>query len=238
VAELFSQELRNYLDWLVPPRSAELAAMEAYGQANSFPIIGPAAGQCCYLLARVANARQIFELGSGYGYSTAWFARAVTENGGGTVHHVVWDQSLSDRAKRHLETLGYGKVVEFHVSEAVAALKQTPGAFDIVFNDIEKKDYPGSLPVIEDKLKPGGLLIVDNMLWSGRIFDDADQSAHTRGVREMTRLLATSDKWDATLLPIRDGLIVARKRQTTTASPRAPRRTAKDTKQSGANPSS
>ena len=215
MAELFSKELRRYLDALVPDRPAELGVMEAYAEEHNFPIVGPAAGQFCYVLARLTNARRIFELGSGYGYSTAWFARAVIENcgenGGGVVHHAVWDAGLSDRARGHLAVLGYSDVVEYHVGEAVAALKSSPGPFDLIFNDIEKKDYPASLPVIEEKLRPGGVLVIDNMLWSGRPFDASDQSAHTNGVRELTRLLTTSDRWASTLVPIRDGLLVARR---------------------------
>src|SRR5512147_6968 len=98
------------------------------------------------------NARSIFELGSGYGYSTAWFAKAVKENGGGTVHHTVWDQKLSEKARVHLERLGYAGMVEYHVAEAVGTLRQQPGEFDLIFSDIDKKGYRASLPVIKQKL--------------------------------------------------------------------------------------
>ena len=104
---LTAAELPSYLDGLVPPRPAELQEMEAWARAHDFPIIGPACGYACYQLARLCGARRVFELGSGYGYSTAWFARAVRENGGGEVHHVVWDQDLSNRARGHLSALGY-----------------------------------------------------------------------------------------------------------------------------------
>ncbi|MBI2188018.1 MAG: O-methyltransferase [Acidobacteria bacterium] len=204
-------ELRAYLDSLVPPRHAELQGMEAEAARTNFPIIGPAAGQFCYFLARLAGVRSVFELGSGFGYSTAWFARAVRENGGGVVHHVVWDADLSARARTHLAVLGLDNVVQFHVGEAVAALRDASGPFDLIFNDIEKKDYPASLPVIAARLRPGGLLIVDNVLWRGRVLDGADRSAHTEGVREVTRLVTTDPAWTATLVPIRDGLLVAQR---------------------------
>src|SRR4051812_28228283 len=103
--ELYHDLLPPYLDSLVPPRHAELIAMEAYAQQHNFPIVGPACGHFCYQLARMTNARRIFELGSGYGYSTAFFAKAVQENGGGVVHHVVWDEDLSRRARGHLARL-------------------------------------------------------------------------------------------------------------------------------------
>ena len=209
---LIPDQINHYLDGLVPPRPAEMQAMEAYARKTGFPIIGPASGQLCYLVARMIGARRVFEMGSGYGYSTAWFAKAVQENGGGTVHHVVWDEGLSRQAQAHLAALGFGDIVQYRVSEAVQALRETPGPFDLIFNDIEKDAYPDSLPVIADKLRPGGVLIVDNLLWHDRVFDKRDHSADTEGVREFTRRITTDPSWIASLIPIRDGVLMAYKR--------------------------
>ncbi len=210
MSELLSPRVREYLDSLVPPRPPELREMEAYAREHDFPIIGPASGQLCYLVARMTGARRVFELGSGFGYSTAFFARAVKENGGGTVHHVVWDEDLSRRARGHLDAMGFAGTVEYHVGEAVETLRTSEGGLDLVFNDIDKESYPASLPVIEEKLRPGGVLIIDNMLWSGRIFDPKDTSPATEGVREFTRrVTAGGAGWIPSLVPIRDGLIVA-----------------------------
>jgi predicted O-methyltransferase YrrM len=208
--------LHSYLDGLVPPRPPEMEAMEAYAKEIGFPIIGPASGYLCYQIARMIGARRIFELGSGYGYSTAWFARAVQENlaqsgGEGIVHHVVWDEKLSQRARNHLDALGYGALVEYHVAEAVETLRAAEGPFDLIFNDIDKHGYPDSLPVIAEKLRPGGVLIIDNMLWHGAVFDESDQSPNAAGVREFTRRITTDPGWIASLVPIRDGVIVAYK---------------------------
>src|ERR687886_2965631 len=106
-------QVQEYLDSLVPPRPAEMQAMEAYAKETHFPIIGPSSGYFCYQVARMIGARRVFELGSGFGYSTAWFARAVRENGGGEVHHVVWSQELSDRARAHLGALDLGDLVTY-----------------------------------------------------------------------------------------------------------------------------
>jgi caffeoyl-CoA O-methyltransferase len=207
---MIDPRVHAYIDALVPPRAPELQSMEAHADETGFPIIGPAAGQFCYLMTRLTGARSVFELGSGFGYSTAWFARGVQENGGGTVHHVVWDEDLSRQARRHLETLGFAAVVEFLVGEAVAALERSSGGWDIVFNDIDKHAYPASLDVVKRKLRPGGLLIIDNMLWSGRVFDDGDDSRATNGVREFTRRITADPDWSVSLVPLRDGLIIAR----------------------------
>jgi caffeoyl-CoA O-methyltransferase len=207
--DIIAPEISRYLDDLVPERPAELRKMEQIAESTNFPIIGPASGNLCYLIARLIGARRVFELGSGYGYSTAWFARAVRENGGGDVHHVVWDADLSERARKHLETLGYSDLVRFHVAEAVETLRATDGPFDIIFNDIDKAGYPASIDAILPKLRRGGALIIDNLLWSGRILDPNDTSANTEGVRAVTRRIMESDDWIASIVPIRDGVLVA-----------------------------
>lgn len=212
MTDLISPQVAQYLDTLVPPRDAEMMAMEEIAAKTKFPIIGPASGHLCYLVARMIGAKRIFELGSGYGYSTAWFAKAVKENGGGEVFHVVWDAELSRRARTHLAKLGLDAVVTFRESEAVQALRETEGSFDLIFNDIDKQDYPASLEIIESKLRPGGVLIIDNMLWSGQIFDKTDTSPATEGVREFTRRITHDPRWITGLLPVRDGVIVAMKK--------------------------
>jgi len=209
IGALLAPQLNEYLERLVPSRPAEMQAMEAYAKETRFPIIGPVAGHFCYLLARMTGARRIFEMGSGFGYSTAWFARAVKENGGGTVYHVVWDEALSRRARTHLRTLGFDGVVEYHVGEAVQTLRQTAGTFDLIFNDIDKEGYPASLPVVTEKLRPGGVLIVDNMFWHGQIFDANDRTEETEGVRRLTALIASDPGWISSIVPHRDGLLVA-----------------------------
>lgn len=206
------QAAQDYLATLVPPREKEMQEMEAYAEKNDFPIIGPVCGYYCYQLARMINAQSIFELGSGYGYSTAWFAKALKENGGGVVHHTVWDEELSKSARRHLVKMGSDALVQYHVSEAVEALRKTDGPFDIIFNDIDKQAYPASLPAIKDKLRSGGLLIIDNMLWHGRIFDKTDLSPATLGVHEFTKQITTDPDWVVSLAPMRDGMIVAYKK--------------------------
>ena len=207
--DLIAPEAQSYLDKLIPDRHDELQKMEEHARQTGFPIVGPSSGHLCYQITRMIGARSVFELGSGFGYSTAWFARAVKENGGGTVQHVVWDETLSVRARRHLSALGYNDIVEYHVGEAVAALRDSEGPYDVIFNDIDKDAYPDSLPVIEEKLRPGGVLIIDNMLWSGRIFNDADRSESTIGIRRFTTEITADPRWIVSLVPIRDGLIVA-----------------------------
>jgi len=210
--------LQAYLEKLVPARHPELGRMEAYAKENDFPILGPASCQFCYLLTRLTGARKVFEMGSGYGYSTAWFARGVEENGGGLVHHTVWNQDLSDMAKKHLSAMGFSEIgsdsntqISYVMGEAIEALRNTDGPFDIIFNDIDKDAYPDTIDLAYERLKPGGLFITDNVVWGGRVTEPSPDET-TQRILEFTRTLSDSPKWDCSIVPIRDGLMVAVKR--------------------------
>ena len=212
MSEIDYQAVQQYLASLVPPREPELQKMEEIAERDDFPIIGSACGYYCYQLARMINAKSVFELGSGYGYSTAWFAKAVKENGGGVVHHTVWDEDLSKRAQIHLSALGLVDLIQFHNAEAVETLRNTQGPFDIIFNDIDKEGYPDSLPVTKEKLRHGGILIIDNMLWHGQTLDPNDHEKSTEAIRRYTRDITSDLDWIVSLIPARDGMIVAYKK--------------------------
>jgi len=212
MSQIDYDETQEYLETLVPEREEEIRKMEEIAEKNGFPIIGPVCGYYCYQLARMIGAKSVFELGSGYGYSTAWFAKAVKENGGGVVHHTVWDDELSKQAAGHLSKLGSDDVVKFHNAEAVETLRNTDGPFDIIFNDIDKEAYPTSLPVIKEKLRSGGILIIDNIIWSGRVWDENDNGKSTEAIRRFTHDITTDPDWIVSLVPMRDGMIVAYKK--------------------------
>jgi predicted O-methyltransferase YrrM len=209
--DLFATQLTDYLTGLARHGDPVLERLERQAAETRFPIIGPPAGQFCYLVARMIGARRVFELGSGFGYSTIWFAKAVRDNGGGEVYHTVWDDDLSRQARANVAEAGLSEFVRFQTSEAVAALRQAEGPFDLIFNDIDKHGYPDSIPVIKPRLRGGGVLIIDNMLWHGRLWDPNDTDRSTEGVRQVTRLIQEDPDFVFSLVPIRDGLITALK---------------------------
>ncbi len=206
---LYHSQLPEYLESLVPERPVLLQVMETHAKATNFPMVGPVIGQFFYLITRLTGATRVFELGSGFGYSTAWFALAVRENGGGEVHHVVWDENLSKQAQEFLRELDLLSIVRFHVGEAVQTLQQVGGEYDIIFCDIDKDGYPASWQVVKQHLRVGGVALYDNMLWSGRIWDESDTSAATQGIRELTRLIQGDSDFIFSLLPMRDGVAMA-----------------------------
>jgi len=125
------------------------------------------------------------------------------------VYHTVWDEDLSRQARANVEAAGLSDIVRFQVSEAVAALRQTPGPFDLIFNDIDKHGYPDSIPLIKERLRKGGVLIIDNMLWHGRAWDPGDADPSTKGVQKVTQMIRDDPEFVFSLIPIRDGLITA-----------------------------
>ena len=197
-----------YLRSLTPRPDAVREEMERIAEAQRFPIIGPAVGQHCYVLARALGAKRVFECGSGFGYSTWWFANAVGE--GGEVHHTDGSLGNSSQARDFLTRAGLAARVRFHVGDAREILARTQGPFDIIFNDIDKEGYPEVFPLVREKLRVGGLFITDNMLWFGRVLQPGED-ADTKGIQELTRLLTEADDFVTTLVPIRDGVTVSLK---------------------------
>ncbi|MCG3209961.1 MAG: putative O-methyltransferase [Anaerolineae bacterium] len=183
--------------------------MEALADGLGFPIIGPLAGRHLYQLALTINARRVFELGSGFGYSALWFARAVGATG--QVHCTELSAANIRRAKDFLSRAGLWERITYHQAEATAALQRTGGQWDILYNDIDKDGYPATIELAEKYLRPGGLFITDNIFWHGRPFT-GDTSPATQGVVEFTRRLFDHPGFVTTILPVRDGLTVALKK--------------------------
>ena len=208
--ESIPAEIFDYIRNLTRFDDPLLHEMEERAKRDRFPIIGPLVGPWLYFLARVVNAERVFEMGSGYGYSTWYFAKALADQGRGCVKHTVWDQDLSDEAKRWLDRAGLAVYCDFEVSESILALEASEPGHSVIFMDIDKEAYPDALPVIESKLRPGGLLLADNTLWSGRLLDESDQGEDTNGVRRLNEYLSSNSRWDYLICPMRDGLGVAR----------------------------
>lgn len=183
-----------------------LRQMEELGDKLGFPIIGPLVGGVIYQIARLSKAESVFELGSGFGYSTYWFAKALPENG--IVHHTDMDEENIDQARKFLTFGGLAHKVRFHQGDAIKSLIQTGGQYDVIFCDIDKNQYPQVYPLARKHLKTNGVLIVDNMLWSGRVIKSGG-TAETKGIKELTKLLYDDKDFFTTLLPLRDGVTIS-----------------------------
>ncbi len=187
-----------------------LLEMEAYAEENGFPIVGRNVGVTLEVLARSAGAERIMELGSGFGYSAYWHARAV--GSAGEVHLTDGDPENEVRTAEYLKQAGLADRVRFHVGDAVNEFEQLDGDFDVIFNDIDKHGYPAAWRAASDRVRTGGLYVCDNVLWYGRVAveDPEDRRpAWTEAVLEHNRLIAEDERYLSTIVPTRDGLLVA-----------------------------
>lgn len=205
--DIVNPEIERYLHELANPEDPVLREMEVLAAERSFPIVGPQVGRLLYLLARMISARRVVELGSGFGYSAYWFARAVGPQG----LVLLTEQSVENarQAEAFLARGGFQDRVRVEVGDALEILGRAGGGFDIVFNDVDKERYPEVPAKAAVALKPGGLLICDNMLWFGTVLDPEPGQPSTRGVQELTRRLFESDLFETALVPIRDGVTVS-----------------------------
>jgi predicted O-methyltransferase YrrM len=195
--------IESYLERVTPARPAIVAEMERLAERRHFPIVGPLVGRLLYVLARSLGARRILECGSGFGYSAWWFASALADGG-----RVVMTEGSAENCDLARDFLGRGGLLErvtIHNANALDVLERVDGEFDIVFSDIDKRDYPRVYPFLRTKLRRGGLFVCDNMLWFGKVVG-ADQDDDTRGVRDLTRLLYDDTRLVTTILPLRDGV--------------------------------
>ncbi len=206
--EIVDPRIMEYLRRLYDDGDPVRKEMEALAEKRRFPIVGPLVGRHLELLTRSIGAQRVFELGSGYGYSALHFARAVGE--GGVVHCTELDEENVRLAQGFLLRAGVWERVTYHREEATAALRRVGGTWDIVYNDIDKDGYPATVDLAHAHLRPGGLFITDNVLWSGRVLDGEDDgSPATRGVKEFTRRLLAHRGFLTAIDPTRDGVAVA-----------------------------
>jgi len=197
-----------YLHELTPERDPLLSEMEEIARERNFPIIGPLVGRILYQLTALKKARRVFEMGSGYGYSTYWFLRATPPDG--VVYYTDGSKENFELARGFFRRAELDHKVRMELGDAIEILKRQQFSFDIILNDIDKEFYPTALPVALKKLKKGGLLITDNMFWDGDVVAGKSDPA-TSAIREYTRSLYDSPDLFTTILPVRDGVAVSLK---------------------------
>lgn len=199
-------DVDNYLYTLLPPRDEVLAEMEAEATKHKIPIVGPVVASFFKQLVMMTGAKTVFEMGSAIGYSTIWWARAVGE--GGRVHYTDGDSKNAEKARRYFQRAGVADRIKVHTGDAIELLSEQKEAFDIVFNDIDKDDYPRVLRMVPPRIKKGGLFVTDNTLWSGRVVEK-NPDATTKAILEFNRELYKSKDFYPTIMPVRDGVAVA-----------------------------
>jgi predicted O-methyltransferase YrrM len=205
---LVTPEVEQYIYSLLPERDAVLTEMEQYAAEHDVPIVGPAVGRMLHLLARLANAHNIFEMGSAIGYSTIWWARAVGDSG--RVIYTDSDPENARRARESFQRAGVANRIQIETGDSLEILARQIQPFDIVFNDVDKEAYPRVLTMAGPHVRQGGMYVVDNTLWSGRVARKIEAGDKpTAAIVQHNNALAKSSEWFSSLSPLRDGVSVA-----------------------------
>ncbi|MFZ0688002.1 MAG: O-methyltransferase [Terriglobales bacterium] len=202
-------EVEDYLYAMLPPRDAVLAEMEEDAAKNDYAIVGPAVARVLYQLAVISGAKKIFEMGSAIGYSTIWWARAVGD--GGRVIYTDGDPKRAEKARRYFDRAGVSQRITLRVGDALEFLSEEKEQYDIIFIDVDKTDYPRGFRLALPRLKSRGLLIADNVLWSGKL-SQPNPDAQTSAILQFNKLVCESADLFTTILPIRDGVAVCVKK--------------------------
>ncbi|NIR72877.1 O-methyltransferase [candidate division KSB1 bacterium] len=159
-------------------------------------------------MAKATKAKRIFELGSGFGYSAYWMTLALPENG-----KIICTERSDENIKLAKNFFQQGKLlgkVEFHKGDALELIQQFEGQFDIILNDVDKQYYPRALELVVPRIRTGGLLITDNLLWHGRVVAP-DNDPATQGILQYTKNVYASKELLTTIVPLRDGVGISLK---------------------------
>ena len=204
--------VENYLTGLAGSEHGDpvLDDMEARAREHGFPIIGRASGRYLELAARSIGARRVMELGSGYGYSAYWFARAVGPTG--EVVCTDGDAGNAELAEEYLRRAGAWDRIRYRVGDALEGFAAEEGEFDVVYCDVDKLGYPDCWRAACDRIRVGGLWLCDNVIWSGHVATSTERdglSGATAAIQEHNRLVAEDDRFVGSIVPIRDGIMAA-----------------------------
>lgn len=210
--DILHPAVTRYLDKLAAiDDEPVLLEMEKLAEEKGFPIVGRLCGQYLEMIARSIGAKRIFELGSGYGYSAYWFSRATGPEA--EINLTDTDPDNEKLALDFLQRAGLDKPIHFHVRDALEALAETEGDFDIVYCDIDKAGYPDAWEAAKQKVRVGGYYMCDNMLWFGRVTDESDvdepQEGATEAIKRTNEMIANDANWRSIINPTRDGVVTA-----------------------------
>ncbi len=205
---ILNSKIEEYLADLLPKRDEVISEMERYAKKHDVPIIGPVVARMIYLVAQISGAKRIFEMGSAIGYSTIWLARAAGPEA--EVYYTDGDPANAARARGYFKRAGVENSIQIMTGDAVNLIDQVPGEFDLIFIDVDKHQYPEALRKAIPRLRPGGLLLTDNVLWSGKV-SRKSTDGRTRAIQQFNKLIYSSSDLFPIIIPLRDGVAVCRK---------------------------
>jgi caffeoyl-CoA O-methyltransferase len=201
--------IEDYLTALMPPRPAALGELELLGRIRGLPLVGPVEGQLLYLLAKSSGAREALEIGVATGYAALWLLRAIAPTGG-RLTAIERNPERFNLARQFIAKAGYGEQFTIHEGDWFSELEHLPGPYDLIFLDILRHfsgehDAIKALDLCVPRLRPGGMLIADNVLCNALVLEE-DAAPTVRGIQEFNRAIMEHPQLESVIIPLRDGV--------------------------------
>ncbi|HEX6214625.1 MAG TPA: O-methyltransferase [Vicinamibacterales bacterium] len=215
MSNITPQPIVDYLAGLRADPHERLALIDREGRAEGLPLVYPDTGALLHTLARGCGATRILEIGTCIGYSTLWLATALPATG--AVITMEYDAARAARARDHFAAAGYADRVSVIVGDATRFLHKVGGPFDLIFQDSDKQLYEPMLERLVELLRPGGLLVADNVLWNGEVIpgfvrDKKYSDKDTNAIIDFSRRVARDARLYTSFLQVGDGVSVSVKR--------------------------
>lgn len=192
-----------------PPHLAALAAATRDFSQSHGMMVGPNEGRFLALVVALTGARQVLEIGTFTGYSALAMAEALPP--GGTIVTCEVDPDHAAMARRHIEASGYADRIDVRLGPALETIAGVDGPFDLAFIDADKVNYLNYYEAVLPKLAAGGVILADNVLWSGRVLDGDDHSDETQAIRRFNDHVRDDSRVSCVMLTVRDGVSVIRR---------------------------
>lgn len=202
--DITNPAIHAYLEIVRPPSDPILEEMEALAKEREFPCLGAQCARILHALVKISGARRVFELGSGFGYTMYWMAKAMGD--GGIVIGTDNDAGNVKEAKNFFARGGLADKTDIRHGDALELFEKESGPFDMVFCDIEKSQYVEAFHLAKARLRPGGIYAADNLLRDGRVLSPDDADDGTKGIFEFTQLIYSDPGFFSLIVPIRDGM--------------------------------
>jgi predicted O-methyltransferase YrrM len=196
----------EYLMSLSKEDDKQLLEMEEFAREKHFPIVDRLVGRLLFILTKLKNPKLIVELGSGFGYSAYWFAKALSQ---GKVVLTDYEEKNLQVARKTFKRAGLLDKIELRAGDGREIAKEYSG-IDILFIDIEKYQYLEAIKILLPNLNRHALIIADNSLWYGRVLEEAADK-ETAGIKKFNEFMFTNKDFFTTIIPLRDGVLLSYK---------------------------
>lgn len=206
-------ELQDYISRHTDPEPEVLRCLSrATHQKILRPrmLSGNMQGQLLRMLCRLIQARRVLEIGTFTGYASIAMAMGLQEDG--LLHTIDINDEIEEFARSFMEKSGVGQKIVFHIGDACEIIPQLQEQFDLVYLDADKRQYPEYYRLVFDRVRPGGLIVADDVLWEGKVLEEECRDAQTRGILAFNELVQTDERVENLLLPVRHGLMLIRKK--------------------------